>query len=195
MSEHIVLFDMDGTLADYKGQMEADLATLASPEEKACFEDGTPFSMSFDDDEKPRYLRNRMRIIKEQKDWWFNLPKMEDGFRVLNIAEALDFEIHILTKGPYRTVSAWSEKVKWCRKYLHRDVKITITEDKGLVYGKILVDDYPGYMDRWLKWRPRGLGIMPLRDYNKDYRHPNVVHFDGTNIDEIKERMTEARNR
>tara|TARA_Y100000310_G_C20512920_1_gene729762 strand:+ start:436 stop:588 length:153 start_codon:yes stop_codon:yes gene_type:complete len=49
---------------------------------------------------------------------------------------------------------------------------MTITEDKGIVYGKVLVDDYPCYIKRWLENRPRGLVIMPAHSYNRDFEHP-----------------------
>jgi len=200
--EHVALVDMDGTIADYKGQMESDLASLMSPWEvehleglEECGEYDTHISMSLHDDDALPYMKRRLRLIKEQTDWWYNLPPLPKGIEVVDLMEELGFEIHILTKGPYKTETAWTEKYRWCRKHLNPDVKVTITEDKGLVYGKVLFDDYPDYMDRWLKWRPRGLGIMPLTSYNKDYKHPNVIHFDGNNMDEIKERLITARDR
>ena len=60
-------------------------------------------------------------------------------------------------------------KVRWVEKHLG-DIDCTITRDKGLVYGKILVDDYSGYIKDWLDFRPRGLVIMPANDYNKALR-------------------------
>ena len=49
------------------------------------------------------------------------------------------------------------EKVQWCDRHLADfPHQITITMDKGLVYGKLLVDDWPDYVLRWLRWRKRG---------------------------------------
>jgi len=54
----------------------------------------------------------------------------------------------ILTQGPKKNPASWSGKKKWIDKNLGQDVDITITRDKGLVYGKVLVDDYPGYIEK-----------------------------------------------
>ena len=39
-------------------------------------------------------------------------------------------------------------EAQWCQHHLP-GVPVTITMDKGLVYGKVLVDDYPPYVERW----------------------------------------------
>jgi len=57
-------------------------------------------------------------------------------------------------------------------------VQVTLTEDKGLVYGKVLVDDWPPYIERWLTWRPRGLVIMPARRWNATFTHPQVLRYE-----------------
>lgn len=95
-------------------------------------------------------------------------------------------KIEILTKGPRTKSMAWKEKVEWCNKYLLFQHGITITGDKGLVYGKVLVDDYPSYILSWLMWRPRGIVIMPAHKYNENFKHSNVIRYDGTNLEKIK---------
>ena len=129
-------------------------------------------------------------MIKNQTGWWANLPTFDLGWDIYHVLHELGFNIHVLTKGPRSSINAWSEKVVWCEKHLvdTRD-SITITGDKGLVYGKVLVDDYPGYMNDWLEHRPRGLGIMPAHHYNKGYEHPNVVRYDGNNLEEVRSRL------
>ena len=72
---------------------------------------------------------------------------------------------------------------------------VIITRDKGLVYGKILVDDYPGYVERWLEWRPRGTVIMPANEENKNFSHQNVIRYDGSNLNEIKEAIKSTKER
>jgi hypothetical protein len=101
----------------------------------------------------------------------------------------------ILTQGPKRNAFAWSGKKMWIDKELGEAVDITITRDKGLVYGKVLVDDYPAYIERWLRWRPRGLAIMPANDANKAFSHPQVIRYDGTNLAEIRAAMCAAKQR
>ena len=52
---------------------------------------------------------------------------------------------------------------------------VTVTHDKGLVYGKVLFDDYPPYIERWLEHRPRGKVLMLETPYNRSFSHPNVL--------------------
>jgi hypothetical protein len=184
--EKVALVDMDGTLVDYAGQMRRDLELMASP--------GDPPWKDFEE-ETPRYIKHRTDRIKQTPGWWFNLPDCQLGHDVMNSAREIGFDIHVLTKGPYKTTSAWTEKVEWCRKHLSKDVKVTITEDKGLFYGRVLVDDYPDYMLRWLKWRPRGIGIMPKHHYNADFHHERVILYDGTNLGEVAMALQKAYER
>ena len=86
-----------------------------------------------------------------------------------------------------------SGKKKWIDKNLGEDVDFTITRDKGLVYGKVLVDDYPQYIERWLKWRERGLVIMPANESNKYFNHQQVIRYDGTNLEEVSKAMERVK--
>ena len=168
--ENIALFDMDGTLCDFDAAMLRDLCKISDPKKVG---DINPWDRS-----KPHIAQRRYMIMK-QPGWWLNLEEFALGLDIYNICRSFGFEIHVLTKGPHNSPNAWTEKVKWCKYNLHSDVKVTITEDKGLVFGKLLVDDYPDYITRWLKWRPRGLVIMPAHRYNEDFSHPNVIRYDG----------------
>lgn len=187
--DKILLVDLDGTLADYDGELKRGLARLRSDTDDPCF------YVNFDDYSNPAWLNARIDLIKKQTNWWLNLPKIECNFKVLKAAEEIGFKIHVLTQGPKRTASAWIEKLLWCQKHLGENVDITITRDKSLSYGRILMDDYPKYMDNWLKYRPRGLGIMPINGYNVKYNHPNVVKFDGNNLSEVIMAMQKAYDR
>jgi len=180
MHDRIALFDLDGTLADYHGQLVKDIAEINE----------NYFEFPNQWDNLPEWMERQRTLVTSQPGWWRNLPKFELGFRILNmILHKTDCEIHILTKGPTSKPFAWKEKVEWVQENIDRDVPITITTDKGLVYGKILVDDWPGYIDRWLEWRPRGLVIMPAHPYNEKYKHPNVIRFDGKNMEEVEIRV------
>lgn len=178
MLEDIGLFDMDGSLADYIGTLQADLAALQAP--------GEPPIGDMWLAEKQPHIANRMRLIKAQPGWWRDLPPIEAGMKVFEAAAELGFTNNVLTKGPRHHPNAWQEKVEWCRKYLGHKTPVHITEDKGLVYGKFLYDDFPDYCLSWLRHRPRGLVIMPVNEFNKDFYHPQVVRYDGTNLDEVK---------
>ena len=183
----IALFDMDGTLADYTKAINDALEPLKGPGEPDC-EDLW---------KAPGHIKKRMDLIKRKPGWWKALEPIEVGFKVLQIAQKLGFEIRVLTKGPVTKARAWMEKVEWCKKYLPKDTQITITEDKGAVYGRVLVDDSVEFMTGWKKNRPRGLGLMPLYDYNEDYaqKTKNVTPYTEDNLHEVEKHLKKARDR
>ncbi len=185
--EDIALFDMDGTLCDYDSGLFKALEKIRSPDEPVFnppLRDGTP-----------DYIENRRNLISRSEEWWENLPRLKLGWDLLEVAKELEYNIMILTQGPKSNPWAWSGKKKWIDKNLGENFDITITRDKGLVYGKILVDDYPKYIDRWLTWRKRGIVIMPANESNKDYINSQVIRYDGTNLDDIYGVMEKAKER
>lgn len=179
--------DMDNTLFDYEGQMRRDMRLLMSP----CEEE--PENLW--DESKP-YLKARMNLIKMRPGWWRDLPKFQLGWDVYEVAKALNFDITILTKGPQSKPHAWAEKVECITRHFGCDLSIDIVgETKKRSWGLFLVDDYPEYVKDWLKHRPRGLVIMPAQPYNADFTHPNLIRYDGTNIEEVRAALTAVRNR
>lgn len=184
-SEDVALFDMDDTLCDYSGQILKDLRRLTSP--------GEPEFVGQIRD-APDYVQRRADLMMASQEWWESLPRLQLGWDVLNVAQDQGYRVMILTQGPSRYPSAWTGKKLWIDKNMGQEVDVTITRDKGLVYGKVLVDDFPGYIERWLRWRKNGLVIMPANDSNKNYRHAQVVRYDGTNLEEVRLVM-EARLR
>jgi|GEM_PF-566221 len=189
-NDNIILFDMDGTLCDYDKAIVRDYNKLKSP--------GDPEYAPFKEQiENTSYLKDRIRLIRNQPGWWANLEKYKPGFDVLEIAMELGFAIHILTKGPKSSTNAWAEKVEWVRKNMPdaKDVNITISDDKGLLYGKVLVDDWPEYVERWLENRHRGLVIMPLHPWNRDFKHERVIHYNGKNLNEVRKALELAFKR
>lgn len=185
-SENVALFDLDGTLADFDGAMTRGMRALAAPGE-------TPWTSAHEQGEPP-YLTARRRLVKQIRGFWSDLPRLEDGFRVLDMATELDFRIMVLSRGPRTNAVAWGEKLEWCRRNLAENVQVTLTEDKGLVYGRVLVDDWPAYILRWLEWRKRGLVIMPDREWNQGFEHPQVVRYiAGRNDAEVRQALTDRR--
>ncbi len=185
--ENIALFDMDGTLCDYDTGLITELNKIKSP--------GEPEIQLPIKDNAPKYLRERADLVRSCKSWWAELPRFELGFDVWKIAEELEYRRVILTQGPRRNANAWTGKKLWIDNNLGPDTDMIITRDKGLVYGKVLVDDFPGYIDRWLQWRPRGLVIMPANKGNEDYVHKQVIRYDGSNLAEVTQAMQEAKLR
>jgi FMN phosphatase YigB (HAD superfamily) len=184
LSEAIALFDLDGTLADFSSAMQRDMKALQSPGEHDWEEHA---------EDEPHYLRARGALIRRQPGWWENLEKYGPGFEILTLARELKFQSHVLTKGPASASASWTEKLRWCQKHVP-DLLVTVTQDKGLVYGKVLVDDWPPYVTRWLEWRPRGLVIMPAHPWNQDVNHPNVLRYTGPELlPEVRERLAAVR--
>jgi hypothetical protein len=181
-SEKIALFDMDGTLCDYETKLIADLSLLRAPTEMLV--------TSVPKDDAPKYLRARADLIRLTTEWWENLPKFQLGFDIWDLIGDMRWRRMILTQGPKKNPNAWMGKKMWIDKNLGTDVDITITRDKGLVYGKILVDDWPDYILRWLEWRPRGLVIMPASKQNIGFSHKQVVRYDGENLKAVIDRIT-----
>lgn len=189
MFDKICLFDMDGTLADYDKAMREALIKI-NPKNTILPSD------LFNTDE---YLELQMDLIKSQNNFWFNLEPIESGFEIFKMAKEIGFTNMILTKGPEKCSSAWEEKLLWCRKYCP-NTGITIThapkkqQHKGLVYGRVLVDDYPEYIEQWLQFRPRGLVIMPDRECNINFSHKQVIRYKD-NKEEVLDALKKAFNR
>lgn len=166
---NIALFDLDGTLADFDAAMRAHMEALASP--------GEPLWDPDSEEDEPKHIKFRRRMIKSVPGFWLNLGLMGDGYELLNMAKNVGFDIVILSRGPHQNPLAWKEKIEWCRKNIPFDHSVTLTEDKGLVYGRVLVDDWPPYIKAWLAHRPRGMVIMPARPWNKGFTHPQVYRY------------------
>jgi len=179
---------MDGTLADFDGAMRRDMEALHSPHEPPLNHDHR--------DESIPYLEARRTLIKRQPGWWLKLARLEVGFKVLNELNSLQFETHVLTKGPWNTTNAWTEKVEWCRREIPK-VPVTVTDNKALVYGRVLVDDWPSYVLAWLAVRPRGLVVMPAQPWNVDTSHPRILRYTGADAEwqELRSRLVDQAQR
>jgi hypothetical protein len=146
------------------------------------------------------HIEARRKLIQRQPGFWRGLAPLPRGFEVVDELRALGFELHVLTKGPRSNPHAWSEKVEWCAERLP-DANVTVTGDKALVYGRVLVDDWPPYFTRWLEARPRGLVVCVAHPWNEGFApsgldaHARVLRYDGTNRDELRHRLVRAYER
>jgi 5'(3')-deoxyribonucleotidase len=193
MADTIALIDLDGTVADYDAALKEAMARLQAPEEE-------PYRARPATGEEPAHVEARRLLIQRQPGFWRDLQPLPLGFQVVDDLRALGFVLHVLTKGPTTTPNAWSEKVEWCRHHLP-DAFVTVTSDKSLVYGRVLVDDYPPYFTKWLQVRPRGVVVCVAHPWNEPYarggaqEHPNVLRYDGANRDELRARLKWAYER
>jgi 5'-nucleotidase len=191
MADQIAWFDMDGSLFDFDGHLRKSLLQLAAPGEQPRLDNLNLWEA----EEKYPHVKARMDLIKSVPGWWREMPPLDNGFKVFRMAQTVGFDCRILTKGPKSKALAWMEKVQCCQEHLGDKIDIAIVSSKGEVYGRVLYDDYPPYMTAWLKHRPRGMGIMPVTESNKRFEHPNVVKFDGTNLDAIEAALRRAWER
>ncbi len=187
-NEDVALFDMDGTLCDYETALLKSLEPLKSPMEDS-------FDQLPDKKETPPYLKARMDLIRNQTQWWTGLEPLELGMDIWHAAADIGYRPMILTQGPRSHPKSWMAKKLWIDKHLGKDVDMTITRDKGLVYGKVLIDDWPPYISRWLEWRPRGLVIMPSHKRNEGFGHSNVIRYNGLNLSQIIDALQDRYNK
>lgn len=172
--ERIALIDMDGTVADYESAIEVSYDRLRNPENEACYKDA---SRCYGRDTWPDHLWNRMDAIKRRPGFWRNLEPLEIGFEIIDVLATMGFSFHIATQGPSTKSAAWAEKLDWAREHMPF-ADVNVTENKSLLYGKVLVDDWPPFGLDWLKHRPRGIVIMPAAHYNKDIEHPQIFRYE-----------------
>jgi 5'-nucleotidase len=156
---NVALVDMDGTLCDFHGQLQRDL-------DKVLGEDRQKISA--------KTLQEVEWLIRRDGGWYRNLKPLPLGFQIVDLLRSIGFRIMIMTKSSKESKNAWSEKAAWISEHLP-DVDMMVTMDKGLVYGKVLVDDYPSHFLRWMEHRPRGKVVMPVQSWNKDVgSRPNL---------------------
>ena len=184
MEQKIALIDMDGTLVDFFGVLEEDLRAMCAPTEE--------FVMPLFDD-KVAWLENRVKTIVNQTGWWTRVRKNKLGWDIFEVVQELGFRIEVLTKGPDDSPNAWTEKWQWCKDNIKCKHGVTVTEDKSLVFGDVLIDDYHVYVAKWLDRHEDGVAIMPDNCYHKPLvGYPNVVFYDGTNLNEVREKLIEV---
>lgn len=183
----IALVDLDGTIADYDRALRNAMRVLQAPGEP-------PYDGRLEDSFELPHLKARRKLIQAQPGFWRDLPQHSIGFQVIDELRAIGFQLHILTKGPATTPIAWSEKLEWAREHLP-GVPITISSDKSLVYGRVLVDDYGPYFLPWLEHRPRGLVIAVAQPWNADIKHSNLIRYDGSNREQLREALQKAFDR
>lgn len=176
----VALIDMDGTVCNFHGTIDRDMKALFGPDLEKISE---------------RTRRNAEMAVRRREGWYLELDPLPLGFEIVDLLKEIGFKLMVLTKGNQRALNAWTEKVQWCKKYLP-GAQITITEDKSLVYGKVLVDDFPAYVEKWIKYRPRGLVLMPDHRWNKDFNHPQVVRIASSeDLEAVRPKLEEIYRR
>ena len=182
----VALVDMDGTLCDTAGAIARGFAELRGPHEDPREEEKS---------DPPTHIAARRRLIMSVPGFWRNLQPLALGFHIVEVLSDLGFDTHILTKGPSEHSLGWMEKFDWCRHHVPH-MPIVMTEDKGLVHGAVLVEDWPPYIARWLRRCPRGLVIVPAQPWNSSIEASfpvGSIRYDGTNLAVVRQRLESIR--
>lgn len=167
-------------MADYDTKMRKELAKLVAPGETGA---------------QGGYLENRRKLVRCKPGFYLGLKPLRLGFEVLDLVRRIGFDLVVLTKASVDVPNSWSEKVQWAKKHIP-DASITISQTKELVYGRVLVDDWPEYYEAWLQRRPRGLVIAVAHPHNdKPTKDPRIIRYDGTNLAQVEEALIKAYNR
>ncbi len=167
--ELVANIDLDGTVANFNKGLLSALNDIRNPAVE-------PVYTSQHLDNAPDWLEARMGYVKRHPGFWRDLEPIPLGLQVVQLIRDAGYRLNVLTKGPKRSTSAWTEKVEWAQEHLP-DAQVTITMDKSLVYGRVLFDDWPAYITPWLERRPRGLVLMLDHSWNQGFKHPNVVRI------------------
>lgn len=63
-----------------------------------------------------------------------------------------------------------------------------MSEDKSVVHGDVLVEDWPPYIVQWRQRWPNGFVIIPAQPWNADLKAlpENSIRYDGSNLNEIR---------
>jgi hypothetical protein len=182
----VALVDMDGTLCDCSGAIAGGLAELRGPHDDPREEENP---------DPPAYIIARRRLIMSVPGFWRNLQPLPLGAQIVAVLRELGFDTYILTKGPRDQPLGWTEKLEWCRHHLPH-VPVVMTEDKGLVHGTVLVEDWPPYIRQWLRRNSAGLVIVPAQPWNSDVEASlpaRSIRYDGTNLDVVRNALVALR--
>ena len=143
--------DLGGTLCDCDARLRDGLAQLDGAHDPAG-------------DESPEvaaaHQESRRRLVMAAPGFWRDLPPLAVGFELLELVRELGFSVHVVTKGPHDVPAAWADKVRWCRRHLP-GVPVVVTDSKTLVFGHVLIDDWPPYVADWQRQWPEALAVVP----------------------------------
>ena len=180
----LALVDLGDTLCDCSGALHEGLARLRGPGERAEDEHRHPLAP---------HLEARRELVMAAPGFWACLPPLPLGMELLQLLRDEGFVVHVVTKGPRQSCAAWADKVAWCRQHLP-GVSVVVTDDKALVHGDVLVDDWLPYVERWQRRNGGGLAIVPAHPWNTNaVAWPRCVRYDGRNRPELRAALRACR--
>lgn len=176
----VALLDMDGTICDYHNALQRDMQNLLGGE-----------TVSQPTREKIEGL------VKSQTGWYRKLKPLPLGMEIYRTLREIGFQIVICSKGSRWSKNSWTEKMEWVAEHLDEDVLMNLTQVKQLVYGRVMVDDYPSHFLPWLERRPRGIVVVPAQDWNVDVKPNERIHkmYESDDIEKIRPILEKAYSR
>jgi len=150
MSQPLALIDMDGTLAAFDPAMRWELTRLNDPSMLP------PDAFDYDAEDKYPHIAAQRALIKGKLGFWRGLHELPLGFKIAAALKLVGFKLHVCTRASKKYPQCWAEKVEWCRaagawveeELILGGAGITITTDKTIVHGDVLVDDWPPYFTK-----------------------------------------------
>lgn len=174
--DFIILFDMDGILADWQKKFD-DLISEHIPEVEVI----APITNYYAQDLYPESHQKRIRELMMTPGFYRELAPIAGAIEAVNrMAEKYTVFFCSAPLNGHETCA--SEKVQWVREHFGFDweSKIVLANDKTLVQGDILIDDKPviyGMIDD-----PAWVHIVYSHNYNKNI-YPRIESWD--EIDDI----------
>lgn len=168
------LIDMDGTVADWDASVTKHLAETASPADRENYGDPGSWLAGYVRGARPEWLEERIEMIMRQSGFWENLPPIPVGLQVVDLMADLGFRIMVASKSPNDKPTAWTEKCLWCFKHLPDDHGITLTQDKSLMMGDVLFEDWPSYIRAWRANSPDGKVVVLDHPHNRQVSGRNI---------------------
>lgn len=167
----IALVDLGDTLCDVNSALREGLARLNCGQSTS--------------DDSAEVLEAKQRMVMNAPGFWRELEPLPCGFELLELLRAEGFDIYVLTKGPRDAPHAWAEKVQWCRTHVP-DLRVVVTDEKAIVFGHVLVEDWLPYIESWQRrWRS-GLAVVPARPWNAGaLLNQRLLRYDGCNQAEV----------
>jgi 5'-nucleotidase len=170
--QKIALIDMDHTLVDYETAMHREVDKIIDTNEsKGWTERAKYYGMVC-----PDFRAARRELIWNNAGWWKNMPPLRIGALIRAILLTEGYKIVILTKAPYESLNAFTEKAEWCKVRFPEDTLLITNNRKDLVYGDIFVDDSPHNVEPWLNRWQTSRAILPVTPYNRGFDHPRAIY-------------------
>ncbi|MFC4242634.1 hypothetical protein ACFOYW_04550 [Gryllotalpicola reticulitermitis] len=162
----ICLVDLDNTVVDFFGHLDAGLARL-HPDQP--LHDRSRFVIWGDDVDRNAAIRD---VITEQ-DFFATMPVYDGARDALIQMQRAGISVVVCTSPMTSNPMSWSAKAAWVRRHLgQRFVEaLAIAGDKTLVRGDVLVDDRVGLTGRR---EPEWQQVFFTQPYNADIDGPHL---------------------